>query len=81
MTYSHPLIESTFAAARNFLREARRQEEWALGYALQQYLGGHVGRTARRLFALHDRKRTDALVRAQDWCTEDTIPPQTARTA
>lgn len=86
---SNPLVESTFAAARIFLAEARRQEDWALSYAMHQYHAGHVGRNARRLYKEHDRKRVDALARALDcrarakrlrvqlerMCNEDTLPP------
>ncbi len=90
MTSSHPLVESTFAAARIFLFEARRQQQYALAFASNQYLAGPVGRKARRLYQDADRNRSDAIGKALDcrrkakrlraelarMCTEDTLPPE-----
>lgn len=61
---SHAFIEGIYATAHRHLRIARREQQWALGYAAQQYLGGHVGSTARRLFLMHNGKRAEAVQQA-----------------
>lgn len=57
----HPFLLSIYASARRHIAEARTHEHYALAYARQQYLGGHVGRTARRLFKDRDTKRTTSI--------------------
>jgi len=57
----HPFLVAIYAAARRHLEKAREAEEMALEFAIQQYRAGHVGRTARRLYAHWDAKRTLSL--------------------
>lgn len=58
---NHPFLQSIYAAARRHLAEARTHQYYALGFAAQQFRGGHVGRTARRLYSMRDAKRTESI--------------------
>lgn len=92
----NPFLCSIYAAARRELEKARTHESLSIQFALQQYAAGYIGRSARRLYRMHNEKRelhvTQALRFRQnakefrrrlalEWATTAPPPPETAHDA
>lgn len=61
---THPLLDSSFAAARKHLVEAREAQGHAIRAAIHFYRGGRLGRVAHYDFRRWDERRTAHLQEA-----------------